>query len=120
MDSHMSTELVVDTLRIAVWRTKPAAGLVHYSDQAVHYASISSSRRLREVGLQLSVGRTGSALDNAMVVRFDFQGGVGEQDELSESAGPPRVPASSTWGLLQHPPAALGTGPQEPRRFRGG
>jgi putative transposase len=66
----MSTELVVDTLRIAVWRRKPAAGLVHYSDQAVHYASISSSRRLREVGLQPSVGRTGSALDNAMVESF--------------------------------------------------
>jgi transposase InsO family protein len=70
MNSHMSTELVVDALRIAVWRRKPAAGLVHYSDQGVHYASTSSSRRLREVGLQPSVGRTGSALDNAMVESF--------------------------------------------------
>jgi hypothetical protein len=27
MDFHISTELVVDALRIAVWRRKPAAGL---------------------------------------------------------------------------------------------
>ena len=47
--------------------------------------------------------------------RFDFHGGVGEQDELPESAGPPRVASSSIWGILQHPPAALGTWPQEPR-----
>jgi len=70
MDSHMSTELVVDALRIAVWRRKPAAGLVHHSGQGVHYASTSSSRRFREVGLQPSVGRTGSALHNAMVESF--------------------------------------------------
>jgi transposase InsO family protein len=70
MDCHMSTEFLVDALRIAVRKRKPAAGLLHHSDQAVHYASLSSSRRLREVGLQPSVGRTGSALDNAMVASF--------------------------------------------------
>ncbi len=29
---HMRTELVVDALEMAVWRRKPAAGLVHHSD----------------------------------------------------------------------------------------
>ena len=53
-----------------MWRRKHAAGLVHYPGQGVHYASTSSSRRLREVGLQPSVGRTGSALHNAMVESF--------------------------------------------------
>ena len=70
MESHLRAELVVDVLQVAVSRRKPAAGLLHHSDQAVHYASLSSSRRLREVGLQPSVGRTGSALDNAMVASF--------------------------------------------------
>jgi putative transposase len=30
MESHLSTELVVDALRMAVWRRKPAPGLVHH------------------------------------------------------------------------------------------
>ena len=32
MENHLRTELVIDALRMAVWRRKPAAGLVHHSD----------------------------------------------------------------------------------------
>ena len=35
MGGHLRTELVVDALRMAVWRRKPAPGLVHRSDQGV-------------------------------------------------------------------------------------
>jgi putative transposase len=70
MENHLRTELVVDALRMAVWRRKPAAGLVHHSDQGVQYTSLSFSERLREVGIKPSMGRTGSALDNAMAESF--------------------------------------------------
>jgi putative transposase len=33
MASHLRTELVVDALEMAVWRRKPAAGLIHHSDR---------------------------------------------------------------------------------------
>jgi putative transposase len=70
MEDHLRTELVVDALRMAAWRRKPAPGLVHHSDQGVQYTSLSFSERLREVGIKPSMGRTGSALDNAMAESF--------------------------------------------------
>jgi putative transposase len=70
MEYHLRTELVVDALQMAVWRRKPAPGLVHHSDQGVQYTALSFSKRLREVGIIPSMGRTGSALDNAMAESF--------------------------------------------------
>jgi putative transposase len=70
MDSHMRTELVVDALEMAVWSRKPSAGLVHHSDRGVQYTAISFGKRLEEVGIAPSMGRTGTALDNAMAESF--------------------------------------------------
>lgn len=70
MENHLRTELVVEALQMAVWRRKPAPGLVHHSDQGVQYTSLSFSERLREVGITPSMGRTGSALDNAIAESF--------------------------------------------------
>ncbi len=70
MNSHMRTELVVDALEMAVWKRNPAAGLVHHSDRGVQYTAISFGKRLEEVGIVPSMGRTGTALDNAMAESF--------------------------------------------------
>jgi putative transposase len=70
MDSYMKTELVVDALQMAVWRRKPSAGLVHHSDRGAQYTAISLGKRLEEVGIVPSMGRTGTALDNAMAESF--------------------------------------------------
>ena len=71
MASHMRTELVVDALEMAVWRRRPATGLlVHHSDRGVQYTAISFGKRLKEAGIVPSMGRTGTALDNAMAESF--------------------------------------------------
>ena len=70
MESHLRTELVVDALQMAVWRRKPAPGLIHHSDQGVQYTALSFSEKLKEVGITPSMGRTGTALDNAMAESF--------------------------------------------------
>jgi putative transposase len=72
MDSHMRTELVVDApLEMAVWRRRPIAGLVvHHCDRGVQYTAISFGKRLEEIGIVPSMGRTGTALDNAMAESF--------------------------------------------------
>jgi putative transposase len=70
MAAHMRTELVVDALEMAVWRRGPVAGLVHHSDRGVQYTAISFGKRLEEAGIVPSMGRTGTALDNAMAESF--------------------------------------------------
>ena len=48
---------------MAVWKRKPLAGLVHHSDRGVQYTAIPfGKRRLAEVGIVPSMGRTGTAL----------------------------------------------------------
>ncbi len=70
MASHLRTELVVDALEMAVWRRKPAAGLVHHSDRGTQYTALSFGKRLEEAGIVPSMGRVGSALDNAVSESF--------------------------------------------------
>ena len=70
MASHLRTELVVDALEMAVWRRKPAAGLVHHSDRGTQYTALSFGKKLEEARIVPSMGRTGSALDNAISESF--------------------------------------------------
>lgn len=70
MESQLRTELVVDALGMAIWRRDPAPGLIHHSDQGVQYTSLSFGKRLEEVGIVPSMGRVGSALDNAISESF--------------------------------------------------
>ena len=70
MASHLRTELVVDALEMAVWRRKLAAGLVHHSDRGTQYTALSFGKRLEEAGIVPPMGRTGSALDNAVSESF--------------------------------------------------
>lgn len=70
MAGHTRTELVVDALEMAVWRRKPEAGLVHHSDRGVQYTALSFGKRLEEAGIVPSMGKVGSALDNAISESF--------------------------------------------------
>lgn len=70
VESHLRTELVVDALEMAVWRRRPAPGLIHHSDQGAQYTALSFGKRLEQVGIVPSMGRVGSALDNALSESF--------------------------------------------------
>jgi putative transposase len=70
MATHLRTEIVVDALQMAIARRKPAPGLVHHSDRGVQYTSLSFSKRLEDEGLLPSMGRVGSAYDNALAESF--------------------------------------------------
>jgi len=70
MATHLRTEIVVDALQMAIARGKPSPGLVHHSDRGVQYTSLSFSKRLEDEGLLPSMGRVGSAHDNALAESF--------------------------------------------------
>jgi putative transposase len=70
MATHLRTELVVDALEMALWRRNPDVGLIHHTDRGVQYTALSFSKRLEEAGIVASMGRVGSALDNALSESF--------------------------------------------------
>jgi transposase InsO family protein len=68
---HLRAELVVDALEMARWRRRPAPGrTVLHSDRGAQYTSWAFGHRLRDAGLLGSMGRVGSAYDNAMMESF--------------------------------------------------
>ena len=65
---HLRSELVTDALEMARWRRRPAPGeTVLHSDRGSQYTSWAFGQRLRAAGLLGSMGRVGSAYDNAMM-----------------------------------------------------
>ncbi len=68
---HLRAELVVDALEMARWRRRPPVGqTVVHSDHGTQYTSWAFGHRLRAAGLLGSMGRVGSALNNAMIESF--------------------------------------------------
>lgn len=66
---HLRTELVVDAIDVARWRRKPVGTIVH-SDRGAQFTSWLFGSRLREAGLMGSMGKVGSAYDNALMESF--------------------------------------------------
>ena len=67
MADHLRTELVLDAVGMAITTRRPAVGTVHHTDRGSQYTSYEFGKALRASGLLASMGRVGSAFDNAMV-----------------------------------------------------
>jgi putative transposase len=70
MDSRMTRELVINALRMAYWRRKPKAGLIHHSDRGSQYCSADYRDLLKKYGMQVSMSRKGNCWDNAVMESF--------------------------------------------------
>ena len=68
--THMRAELVVDALEMAVALRDLDGRLVAHSDRGSQYTSIRYTDRLDDLGIDLSVGSSGDAYDNAMAEAF--------------------------------------------------
>lgn len=70
MKARMTADLVTDALVMAIWRRRPAAGLLHHSDQGSQYTSEQFQRLLAEHGIACSMSRRGECHDNAVMESF--------------------------------------------------
>lgn len=70
MATHLRAELVTEALEMALWRRGSPSGVIHHSDRGSQYTALSFGQRLEEAGMFPSMGRAGSALDNAMAESF--------------------------------------------------
>ena len=70
-DTSMRTELVLDTLEMALWsRDRDGVplgeGMISHSDAGSQYTSFAFTTRLIDAGVDASVGSVGDAFDNAL------------------------------------------------------
>lgn len=71
-DTSMQTDLVLDTLEMALWARDHAGmpiepgQLIHHSDAGSQYTSFGFTTRLIDAGVDASIGSVGDAYDNAL------------------------------------------------------
>jgi putative transposase len=66
---HMTAELVLAALNMALEQRRPEA-VIHHSDQGCQYTSVAFGHRCTEMGVRPSMGTVGDAYDNAMAESF--------------------------------------------------
>jgi transposase InsO family protein len=68
VSNSLRSDLALDALEQALYERAPnaAQGIVHHSDRGSQYLSIRYTERLKEAGLEPSVGSVGDSYDNAL------------------------------------------------------
>lgn len=70
MADHMRTDLVTDALDMAARNHTLASGCIFHSDRGTQYTSVQFAKKLKDLGMRQSLGRTGTCYDNAMAESF--------------------------------------------------
>lgn len=70
LSNRMSRKLVINALLMAIWRRRPATGLIFHSDRGSQYCSNEFQKMLRIHGMISSMSRKGNCWDNAVAESF--------------------------------------------------
>ncbi len=70
MQSHMTADLVVSALGMAIWRRGKPKELIHHSDQGSQYTGAAFQTMLADLGIRCSLSRRGECHDNAVMESF--------------------------------------------------
>jgi putative transposase len=67
---HLRTDLVADALTAACKKRRPTGPVIFHSDRGCQYTSHQLATLANQLGVRLSVGRTGQCWDNALAESF--------------------------------------------------
>jgi putative transposase len=70
VQSRQTTDLVLQALLVAVWRSKPRSKVLIHSDQGSQFTSIDWVSFLKQHNLEHSMSRRGNCHDNAVAESF--------------------------------------------------
>jgi len=70
LSRQIDTSLTLSALEMALAARRPAAGLIHHSDQGVQYASGEYVLRLEKTGARISMAAVGNPYENAKAESF--------------------------------------------------
>ncbi|MDD2468899.1 MAG: IS3 family transposase [Desulfobulbus sp.] len=71
LNSRMSRKLVMDALQMAIWRRRPASGLLFHSDRGSQYCSSADFQEmLKQHKMISSMSRKGNCWDNGVADSF--------------------------------------------------
>ena len=70
LNQRMERTLVMDALRMAVWRRKPAPGLLFHPDRGSQYCSSDFQTMQVTYGMISSMSRRGNCWDNSVAASF--------------------------------------------------
>ncbi len=70
LNSRMSRKLVMDALQMAIWRRRPAPGLLFHSDRGSQYCSTDFQKMLEKYKMISSMSRKGNCWDNSVAESF--------------------------------------------------
>jgi transposase InsO family protein len=70
LNNRMSRGIIMDSLRMAVWRRQPAPGLLFHSDRGSQYCSADFQKMLKTHAMVSSMSRKGNCWDNAVAESF--------------------------------------------------
>jgi transposase InsO family protein len=122
MTNNLKTELVLDTLNMAIYTRRHSPGLIHHSDRGSQYTSVEFGGRLREEDLLPSMGSVADAYDNSVAESFvsTFQAGIDPPPLLAASSEGENGDLRIHRGLLQHQKEAFSARAPQPFRVRRG
>lgn len=70
LSNRITKKLVIDALRMAIWRRSPNPGLIFHSDRGSRYCSNDFQKMLNINGMTSSMSRKGNCWDNAVAESF--------------------------------------------------
>jgi len=73
MSNRMTKKLVMDSLRMAIWRRQPASSLIFHSDRGSQYCSKDFQKMLKVHGMISSMSRKGNCWDTQFIIPMNVR-----------------------------------------------